>query len=70
MIAGSRHDDLNLERYQARRVEIEAGAELPREVDGEIIAPGRSLTVTLRPGALLVRVPAAELEIADAGNWQ
>jgi diacylglycerol kinase family enzyme len=58
VITGSRRDDLNLERRQARRVEIQAGTELPREVDGEVITPGRSLTVTLRPGALLVRVPA------------
>jgi diacylglycerol kinase family enzyme len=65
VIAGSRHDDQNLERFQARRIEIEADAELPREVDGEIIAPGRSLTVTLRSGALLVRVPARSLEAAE-----
>jgi undecaprenyl-diphosphatase len=58
VVTGSRHDDRNLERYRARRIEIEAAAPLPREVDGEIITPGRSLTVTLRPGALLVRVPA------------
>ena len=57
VVTGSRHDDLNLERYRARRVEIEAATELPREVDGEVITPGRSLTVTVRPGALLVRVP-------------
>jgi len=57
VITGSRRDDLNLERRQARRVEIEAATELPREVDGEVITPGRSLTVTLRPGVLLVRVP-------------
>jgi undecaprenyl-diphosphatase len=59
VITGSRRDDRNLERFRARRVEISAGAELPREVDGEVISPGRSLTVTLRPGALLVRVPGA-----------
>jgi len=58
VITGSRRDDLNLERRQARRVEIQADTELPREVDGEVITPGQSLTVTLRPGALLVRVPA------------
>jgi diacylglycerol kinase family enzyme len=59
VVTGSRYDDLNLERYRARRIEIEADAVLPREVDGEIISPGRSLTITLHPGALLVRVPAA-----------
>jgi YegS/Rv2252/BmrU family lipid kinase len=53
----SRHDDRRLERFQARRVEISADAELPRQADGEIITPGRSLTVTLRRGALVVRVP-------------
>jgi diacylglycerol kinase family enzyme len=62
VLTGSRRDDRNLERYRARRVEIQVGAELPREIDGEVISPGRSLTVTLRPGALLVRVPG-ELEI-------
>jgi undecaprenyl-diphosphatase len=58
VITGSRHDDLNLQRYRARRIEIETDVKLPREVDGEVITASRSLTVTLRPGALLVRVPA------------
>lgn len=57
VITGSRHDDRRLERYRARRVEIQAATDLPREVDGEVIAPGRTLTVQVRPGALLVRVP-------------
>jgi diacylglycerol kinase family enzyme len=46
-----------LERHQARRVEIWAETELPREIDGEVITPGRSLTVTLLRRALTVRVP-------------
>jgi diacylglycerol kinase family enzyme len=54
----SRRDDRHLERHQARRIEIHADVELPRQVDGEMIPRGRSLTVTLRRGALLVRVPA------------
>lgn len=58
IMAGSRHEDGRLERHRARRIEIRADAELPREVDGEVIAPGRSLTVTVAPAALLVRVPA------------
>jgi diacylglycerol kinase family enzyme len=53
----SRRDDSQLERHRARTVEIRADAELPRQVDGEMIRPGRSLTVTVRPGALVVRVP-------------
>ena len=58
IMAGSRHEDGQLERYRARRIEIRAAGELPREVDGEVIEPGRSLTVTVAPAALLVRVPA------------
>ena len=58
VLTTGRGTDRHLERYQARRIEIRVGAELPREVDGEVIPPSRSLTVTLRQGALLVRVPA------------
>lgn len=54
----SRADDRQLERHRARSVEIRADAELPRQIDGEVISSGRSLTVAVRPGALLVRVPA------------
>jgi len=53
----SRADDRQLERHRARSIEIRADAELPRQLDGEIISSGRSLTVAVRPGALLVRVP-------------
>jgi diacylglycerol kinase family enzyme len=57
VLIGSSRDGRQLERHQARRVEIRAGTELPREVDGEVITPGRSLTVTLLRRALTVRVP-------------
>jgi diacylglycerol kinase family enzyme len=57
VMTGSRHDDRRLERHRARSVEIHATGELPREIDGEVISPGRSLTVTVVPAALLVRVP-------------
>jgi diacylglycerol kinase family enzyme len=57
IITGSGHDDGRLARFQARRVEIQAAADLPREVDGEMIAPGRTLIIEVRPAALLVRAP-------------
>jgi undecaprenyl-diphosphatase len=57
VLTGSGRDGRPLERHQARRVEIRTGTELPREVDGEVITPGRSLTVTLLRRALTVRVP-------------
>ena len=62
VLTASRHDDRRLARYRARRVEIRADQELPRQVDGEVIAPGGELTVTVLPRALLVRVPSAPPE--------
>src|SRR5215469_15879389 len=64
---GSRRDDAQLERYQARTVEIHAqgpgpgvAAELlPRQLDGEIVEASSTLSVRILPAALLVRVPAA-----------
>jgi diacylglycerol kinase family enzyme len=58
VLTGSRRDDARLERYQARTIEISAEAELRRQAEGEMIAPGRSLTVSVRPGALKVLVAA------------
>jgi diacylglycerol kinase family enzyme len=57
VLTRSRRDDHRLERFRARKVEITTTAELPRETDGEIIDPSRSLTVTLRPRSLIVRTP-------------
>jgi diacylglycerol kinase family enzyme len=57
VLAGGGQDHPELERHQARRVGIWAETELPRQVDGEVIVPGDSLTVTLLPHALTVRVP-------------
>jgi diacylglycerol kinase family enzyme len=55
-VRGSRRDDVRLERFRARSVEIRATEPLPRQVDGEIIAPGRGLSARVLPGALRVRV--------------
>ncbi len=57
VLTHSHHQDRMLERFQARQVEITASAPLPREVDGELVTAGRSLTVTVQPGALTVRMP-------------
>jgi diacylglycerol kinase family enzyme len=58
VLTRSHRDDHQLERYRAGAIEIQADAELPRQVDGEMIGPARSLTLAVRPGALKVRVPA------------
>jgi diacylglycerol kinase family enzyme len=57
VLAASHRDDRRLERHRVRRVEIRAGQQLPRQVDGEMIGPGDSLTVAIQPGALVVRGP-------------
>jgi len=49
--------DRMLERFQARKVEISTPAPLPREVDGELVTAGHSLTVAVRQSALTVRMP-------------
>ena len=59
VLTHSGHQDRQLERFQARKVKITARAILPREVDGEVVAPDRTLTVAVRPRALTVRAAAA-----------
>ena len=56
-----------LERFRARQVEITADADLPRQTDGEIIAPGRSLIATIRPGVLTIRTPARDRLAMNSG---
>ena len=57
VLARGRRQDRSLERFQARRVQISADTDLPRQVDGEIVAPGRTLAVSVCPSALTVRQP-------------
>ncbi len=64
VVTGSRHDDRHLTRHRARQVRITADTELPREVDGEVITPADSLTVSLLSSALTVRVPAGAVPAA------
>jgi diacylglycerol kinase family enzyme len=58
VVARGQRQDRLLERFQARRVQISADVDLPRQVDGEIVAPGRTLNVSVCPGVLTVRQPA------------
>ena len=57
VLARGRRQDRELERFQAGRVQVSADTELPRQVDGEIVAPGRTLSVSVCPDALTVRQP-------------
>jgi len=56
-----RHERIpGMEVFRARRVAVTSDREQPRELDGDVISPGRSLAVTVRPGALLLCVPQPE----------
>jgi diacylglycerol kinase family enzyme len=57
ILTRSRGRDSQLERFQARRIEISAASALPRQIDGELAAPGRTLDVSVWPDALTVRQP-------------
>lgn len=71
VLTGSSHDDQHLTRHRARRIEITADTDLPREVDGEVITPGRTLTITLNRSALTVRVPAGTAAGSSPGRrWR
>jgi diacylglycerol kinase family enzyme len=58
-VVGGRHTSGPgaVEHFRTVEVEVVVPEELPRQADGELLAPGRSLRVTVRPGALVVRVP-------------
>jgi YegS/Rv2252/BmrU family lipid kinase len=46
-----------METYTATRVEIRSKHVQPRQLDGDLIEPGKELVVTVRPQALLLCVP-------------
>jgi diacylglycerol kinase family enzyme/membrane-associated phospholipid phosphatase len=58
-----------METFQARQVQISSDTEHPRELDGDLIEPSRTLTAAVRPAALWICVPdkpaAGEQATAD-----
>jgi diacylglycerol kinase (ATP) len=50
----------HLEVLRASRITITSDRPHPRQLDGDVIAPGRTLTVTVRPAALELCVPQPE----------
>jgi YegS/Rv2252/BmrU family lipid kinase len=47
-----------METFRARRIEVRSNRRQARELDGDVIAPARSLVVRVRPAALTLCVPA------------
>ncbi|WP_407915247.1 diacylglycerol kinase family protein [Kitasatospora sp. NE20-6] len=54
---GSPRTGAPFEHFRARRIALHLDADRPRELDGEPVAPGRTLTLTVEPAALLVHAP-------------
>lgn len=50
----------SLETFQARHVEVHSDRTHPRELDGDLIEPSRTLTASVRPGALWLCVPRTQ----------
>ncbi|WP_139979570.1 diacylglycerol kinase family protein [Nocardioides litoris] len=57
VLAKRRHTDDLVNRMTGRTVSIRAGADTPRQLDGDSIGPGRELHMECIHGRLLVRVP-------------
>ncbi|QNE20032.1 phosphatase PAP2 family protein [Kribbella qitaiheensis] len=53
----TKRTEMYLERFTGRKVEINAAADVQRQLDGDGIGMGRWLTAEVEPGSLVVRVP-------------
>ena len=47
----------HIQRFKGRRIQVTAAKTVRRELDGDTIADGRSLSASVDPSALVVRVP-------------
>ncbi|MBB6565743.1 diacylglycerol kinase family protein [Kribbella sandramycini] len=57
LVTRTNRADMYLERFTARKVAITAADAVQRQLDGDPIGPGRSLTAEVEPAALVTRVP-------------
>jgi undecaprenyl-diphosphatase len=58
-VGGRHRPQRDLEHFQGANIEVSSRTELWRQLDGDVIGLGRSLSVSLRAKALRVRVPGA-----------
>jgi diacylglycerol kinase family enzyme len=57
LILKSVQEGRNIERYTGKRIQVTAARVVRRELDGDTIEDGRTLSAAVDPEALLVRVP-------------
>jgi diacylglycerol kinase (ATP) len=69
-VARRRRDVAHMDVLRGSQIRIVADREQPRQLDGDVIDPGKSLVVTVRPGALVLCVPQPEesADIAEGGE--
>jgi YegS/Rv2252/BmrU family lipid kinase len=60
-----RRDGAQITRYRAGRIEARTRRPVDLELDGDAYRTARLLSIEIRPGALLVRVPAGEASATD-----
>jgi diacylglycerol kinase family enzyme len=51
------HRGARIEHFRGRRISITCDHDWPREIDGDLLQPGREMTIVVEPRALLVRIP-------------
>jgi diacylglycerol kinase family enzyme len=57
LVLKSVQEGRHIERYTGKRIQVTAARVVRRELDGDTIADGRTLSATVDPEALIVRVP-------------
>jgi YegS/Rv2252/BmrU family lipid kinase len=57
LVIKSMQEGRNIERFTGKSIQVKASKTVRRELDGDEIADGRTLTAKVDPSALLVRVP-------------
>ncbi len=69
-VARRKRDVAHMDVLRGARIRIVCDREQPRQLDGDVIDPGKSLVVTVRPGALELCVPQPEEseDIAEGGE--
>jgi diacylglycerol kinase (ATP) len=69
-VARGKRDVAHMDVLRAERIRIAADGPQPRQLDGDVIEPGSTLDIRVRPGALLLCVPQPEEseDIAEGGG--
>ncbi|MEV6350659.1 diacylglycerol kinase family protein [Actinoplanes sp. NPDC051851] len=61
-VASRRERVPTMETFTASRVELYSNHAQPRQLDGDLIAPGRAMKISVRPRALLLCVPQPDAD--------